>query len=340
MRQRSRRGRRSGCRSPVRAGTRRRPRLPRSATRSEAATEIVLISTSVAPGRAPARTPSAPSRTSSTALVVGERGHADVRLDERVRRSCEHGRAALPERLGAAGGAVEDGERVARVEDPLGDRLAHLPEADDCDPRLRHNARHPPSTSRLTPFTPPFSSRKSDASTISSIVTVRPIGVRAAVRSSTSGLAAHSGRVADDARVDRVDADRRELDRQRADEARDAAVHRRDRRRAGVGPSERLAAEEQDRGVRREARRERVHDLRVPDELERDEPDRARDVVLANVVLVALDRGEHEVLDRADGLESRARSSPARRGRSASGVTLPARDPGGRPRRSGRRRGR
>ena len=125
--------------------------------------------------------------------VVREGGHTDVRLDERVRRGCEHGRAALPERLGASRGAVEDGERVARVEDPLGDRLAHLPEANDCDPRLRHNACQPPSITRLIAFAPPFSSRKSDAPMISSIVTVRPMRVRAAARSTISVFGAHSG---------------------------------------------------------------------------------------------------------------------------------------------------
>src|SRR4029077_7993668 len=93
---------------------------------------------------------------------------------------------------------------------------------------------------------------------------------------------------------------------------------------------ERLAAEEEDRGVRREARRERVHDLRIPDELERDEPEGPDDVVLENVAVVALDRGENEVLDRAHGLESRG--DGLRLGEvEGKRRDAPARDPGGHP---------
>ena len=62
---------------------------------------------------------------------------------------------------------------------------------------------------------------------------------------------------------------------------------------------------------------ERVHHLGVADELERDEPERSRDVVVGDGVLVALDRAEDEAVDRADldspfaisaGAESRRRT--------------------------------
>ena len=49
-----------------------------------------------------------------------------------------------------------------------------------------------------------------------------------------------------------------------------------------------------------ESRQQRVDDLGVADELERDEPQRAGDVVVGDGVRVALDRGEHEVVDVAD----------------------------------------
>ena len=49
-----------------------------------------------------------------------------------------------------------------------------------------------------------------------------------------------------------------------------------------------------------QARQQRVDHLRVADELERDEPQRARDVVLGDLVGVALDRGEDEVVHVAD----------------------------------------
>ena len=46
-----------------------------------------------------------------------------------------------------------------------------------------------------------------------------------------------------------------------------------------------------------------MHDLGVADELQCHEPRRAREVVLAHGVVVALDRSEHEVADVADVLE-------------------------------------
>src|SRR5581483_530161 len=122
-------------------------------------------------------------------LVVREHGHADVGPLERLGRRREPGRAALDERLSLRRCAVEDGERVAGVEDPLGNRRSHLPEPDD-----GYLSIHPPSTSRLTPFTPPFSSRNSAASATSSVVTSRPIGVRVRTASSTaSGFPSQAG---------------------------------------------------------------------------------------------------------------------------------------------------
>ena len=59
-------------------------------------------------------------------------------------------------------------------------------------------------------------------------------------------------------------------------------------------------AEEQHRGVGGETIREHVDDLRVADELERDQPQRALDVVVADGVLVALDRREHKVSDLSE----------------------------------------
>src|SRR5207249_2170041 len=57
-----------------------------------------------------------------------------------------------------------------------------------------YRSSHPPSTSRLTPLTAAFSSRNVDASTISSMVTRRPSGVRARTASSTaSGFPAQAG---------------------------------------------------------------------------------------------------------------------------------------------------
>ena len=48
-----------------------------------------------------------------------------------------------------------------------------------------------------------------------------------------------------------------------------------------------------------------MHDLGVADELQRDEPERAGDVVVGDRVLVALDRADHEPVDGADPGEAR-----------------------------------
>ncbi len=84
------------------------------------------------------------------------------------------------------------------------------------------------------------------------------------------------------------------------DEADDAAVYGRHRRRAGVGPAEREAAEEKDRRVRGEAWHQRVNDLRVADELEGHELRGGGDVVGRDCVGVTLDRTEHQARNGAD----------------------------------------
>jgi hypothetical protein len=82
------------------------------------------------------------------------------------------------------------------------------------------------------------------------------------------GLVGPGRCVSDDPGMDGVHAHRGELHCERSHEALDAAVHRRDRRGAGIRAPQRLAAEQQDRGVVGQAVGEDVHDLRVPDELE------------------------------------------------------------------------
>ena len=133
---------------------------------------------------------------------------------------------------------------------------------------VRHCIIQPPSTSRLTPFIAVFSSKNTDASTISRVMHVAP-GRRAGAHvREVLLLAAPERRVGHDAGMDRVDAYGRELDGQRPDEGRDGAVHRRDRRRAGVRPVLRQPAEEEDRRVRRQPAGELVDDLGVADELQ------------------------------------------------------------------------
>ena len=175
---------------------------------------------------------------------------------------------------------------------------------------------HPPSTVRLMPFIASFSSRKRDAPTTSAIVTRRPIGVRC--YQGLPALGRHVGplrAVADDGRMQRVHAHRGELDDERAHKARHSSVDRRDGRRPGVGPVARKTAEDEDRGVLAQPRQQRVDHLRVPDELQRDQPQGGVDVVLAHRVHVTLDGGEHEVVDVAHVGASGPRSNADRRGR-------------------------
>ena len=55
-----------------------------------------------------------------------------------------------------------------------------------------------------------------------------------------------------------------------------------------------------------------MHDLRVADQLDRDELQRPPDVVVARRVVVPLDRGEDESIDRADVREGRGDLSRTR----------------------------
>ena len=104
--------------------------------------------------------------------------------------------------------------------------------------------------------------------------------------------------VADDAGVDRVHADRAELDRERVDHAGHAAVDRSSPSsspdRGGPSRGRRTAGSRRPRHLRQQ----RVDRLGVADELERDERERALEVVVAGGVRVAVDRDEDEVLDR------------------------------------------
>src|SRR4051794_33404623 len=155
------------------------------------------------PPRARTRRPrSCSSRPESSLPCAGENARRPV-LDGAVVGKCEQahvchlqcgsgrvqpGRPAREELVVAARRAVVHEHPVVGVEQPLGDREAHVAEADQ-----RYRSSHPPSTSRLTPFTPPFSSRKIDASTTSSIVTSLPNGVRPRVASSVCSLSAQYG---------------------------------------------------------------------------------------------------------------------------------------------------
>ena len=77
----------------------------------------------------------------------------------------------------------------------------------------------------------------------------------------------------------RIDANRRQLDGERVDEARDAAVDRVTVVEPGYGRRSASPPKSRIEALVREARQERVDDLGVPDELQRHEPERARHVV-------------------------------------------------------------
>ena len=164
-----------------------------------------------------------------------------------------------------------------------------------------HIQSQPPSTVRLMPLTAPFSSRKRRR--------VHDLGHRhepSDRRALDEGLVSLLGHVAplravaDDRGVERIHAPRGELDHERPDEARHRAVDRRDRGRARIGTVAGEAAEHENRRVVAEPRQECVDDLGVPDELERHQSQRRREVVVPHRVAVALDRREDEVLDVAD----------------------------------------
>ena len=117
------------------------------------------------------------------------------------------------------------------------------------------------------------------------------------------GVAGPGRAVADQSGMDGVDADRRDLERQRAHHRRHRAVDRGDGGRAGIGPLARLAAEQHHRRFRRQPRQQRVDDLDIADQLDRREADRPGDVVVLDAVAVALDGGNDEMVDRPDAGE-------------------------------------
>ena len=213
----------------------------------------------------------------------------------------------------------------------------------------------PPSTSRLTPLTAPILEQEDRTRRrCRSVVTSRPIGVRARTFSSTAGglplQAGVSPTIPGWMALTRTGASSTASVRIMA---RDAAVDGRDRRRARVRAVLREAAEEQDRRVRPEPRRQRVHDLGVADELERDEAHRAGRRRSRGRVVVALDRGEHEPVDSSEAgeragdpgrlgeVEARCRSSRRRsrlpRPRSARPASRPVITTCGRRRRTAAR---
>ena len=273
------------------------------------------MSTSVVPGRAPARTPCSPSDDVLEGVVVREHGDADVGLPQRLVRASPAARAAFDERLGLRGRAVPDRERKAarRGSAP---RSARPSSRGPSDALLQH-----PSAVHLQVHAVHAAVLEQEHRRVRRSRPSSRSGRSACARrtaSSTSGLPAHSGVSPTMPGMDRVDADRREL------HARASARGPRSPpftvvtvvepgygRRSARPPKRRIER------LRVEPRHERVDDLRVADELERHEPYRAVDVVVADRVLVALDRREHEVVDRPDVRERRRRSTPARRGRGA-----------------------
>src|SRR5213078_949958 len=134
----------------------------------------------------------------------------------------------------------------------------------------------PPSTGRLMPFIARFSSRKRDAFTTSAIVTRRPVGVRSTRASKRSGgMSRHCGlspTIAGCSAFTRVGASSITSVRTRPVTPPFTVV-------TVVDPWN-----------------ERMDDLRVPDELQRDQAHGRGDVVFANGVRVAIDRSQHEVL--------------------------------------------
>ena len=141
-------------------------------------------------------------------------------------------RAALDERRLTAGRAVEDGERVAGVSSRSANAWPIFPSP--TTPTLIRSAVRR-RRCRLTPFMPPFSSRNDRGvrRPRPSSRAGRSASARPCASSTSGGFADHTGcrrRCPGGARS-RGSARAR---RPACDEALDAAVHRRDRRRAGV----------------------------------------------------------------------------------------------------------
>ena len=89
------------------------------------------------------------------------------------------GSRLLGDRAGRLGGAVVQHELVTPRMQPARHGGAHPADADDRD---RHSSSQPPSTCSSTPLTDRLRIRKSTASTMSAIATLRPSGVRALTR--------------------------------------------------------------------------------------------------------------------------------------------------------------
>jgi hypothetical protein len=111
--------------------------------------------------------------------------------------------------------------------------------------------------------------------------------------------------VADNPWVDRVDTSGRELSRERADQAVDAGVHRRDHRGARIGTVLRQAAEQDDRAGRGHPRREHAHRFRVADELDRDHPHSQVEVKVSDRGVALLDRRNHQPVKALNSIQRR-----------------------------------
>ena len=156
----------------------------------------------------------------------------------------------------------------------------------------------PVSTCRLTPLTPWLRSRNTVASTTSSIRDSCPVGVRATTwlrsRSRQNGLSPTmpgwmaltlTGASSVASVCTRLEMPPFTVD---------TVVE------PGVGPLFGQAAEQHDRAARVDPGPQRMHDLGVPDQLERDQPQRPVDVVVGHGVDVTLDRGQDQAVHRVD----------------------------------------
>ena len=155
------------------------------------------MSTSAVPGARPCEDAGSPritsSKASSSASTVTQ-----TSVCASASPAARAPGAALHERSARRACGSRRRERKAGVEDPLGDRQAHVPEPERA--ALARWSIHPPSTSRFMAVHAAVLEQERDAATISSMVTVRPSGVRAATALEHLRLARPLGRVADDAR--------------------------------------------------------------------------------------------------------------------------------------------
>ena len=65
-------------------------------------------------------------------LVVGQHGDDSFGVARRVRRRVRHGRAFLPQRLGALTRSIVDGQAVPGAHQVARDRQAHISSANEC----------------------------------------------------------------------------------------------------------------------------------------------------------------------------------------------------------------